>query len=196
MTKNRKLSGFRFVCALAAAELELRKQEGLNQGYKMLDNQIQLRSLANLGFINIQAIQTYGQVMDAALCFVMRYPHAHRLLAMSRQPLGCSDSEAKRKLYIYNKQAARYKAEREEDDDFESEEETEKWLEEQRAKAADEERVNRLKQAREAQREAQREADKVANWAQERGYQDPWDVLLKLSEGTLVIRERKPCDKE
>lgn len=195
MNKRNKINGFRFVTALAAAELELRKQETDMLGYSLFDKTAKLNQrlgchIATAG----QAIKTYNDAMDYALCFVMRY-HANTLLSMAKQPLGCSDSAAKRKAYIWNKQQARAEAERLEDDEYESEEDAYKWAEEEAKRYAERAKTEEHKARMVELRSAQKEAHKVASWAAEHGYKDPWDLLLELSNGTLTIQGGDQCDK-
>jgi hypothetical protein len=178
MKNKRQINGRRFVFALAAAELELRKQEGwqhcatagcleklVNIGYGLQEENTQMwqhRKVGNLtrrwesfklaeAWNVAQAIKTYDQALDWAMCFVMRYPGQLEFVAQSatNDNLG---SKFRLAQYRETQEYKRWKQEREEDaadDGFD------KWLAEQESWKPSPEQAARKESAVLAQLELQ-----------------------------------------
>ncbi len=102
--KNKQINGRRAVFAMAAAELELRKQEGIAyahdpritaQGFALFDGNAQMwqhrknqkltrhwESFKLADVWNVaQIITNYNQALDYAMCFVLRYKASSVLFA-------------------------------------------------------------------------------------------------------------------
>lgn len=155
MKNKRQINGRRFVFALAAAELELRKREGwqhratsgcleklVDIGYGLQEENTQMwrhRAKGNLTrhweafrladvWNAAQAIKNYNQALDFAMCFVLRHPGQLQFVAQAtvNDNLG---SKFRLAQYRKSKEYERWKQEQEEDA---ADEDFEQWLESQR----------------------------------------------------------------
>ena len=187
---SNKVNGFRIICRLAMAELMLRKQENrARQGFKLLEFQEACRSLERIGAIKIQAIPTYADLMDFALCFVLRFEARHMLNHANIQLEIASRiaPEFKHHKFLNDRKQDRKRLEDEEDQEFESDDELFAWHEAEAAKAQSERNKQRKAEALAAAEQAEKERQEAVRFMQENpeiecSYKDLWAVMRDISE--------------
>lgn len=192
---SNKVNGFRIICRLAMAELMLRKQEQrATQGYARLDYQEASRGLERLGLIKIQAIPTYADLMDYALCFVLRFEAQHMLNHANIQLEIASRiaPEFKHAKFLNERKQDRKRIEDEEDQEFESDDELFAWYEAEAEKAQSERNKQRKAEALAAALQARREYGDALKFIQnnpqiEGEYPNLWQVIKGVTNGTEYV---------
>lgn len=159
MKSKRQINGRRFVFALAAAELELRKQEGLLcPGLEALHGRElllhpkvgpTLRTFKNNKTTIKPLIYNFNNALDWAMCFVLRYPGQLLFVAQStiNDNLG---SKFRLAQYRKSKEFERWQREQEEDAALAEDGDAE-WLETQRNWKPSPKQITRHREALAAQ---------------------------------------------